>query len=275
MRRRSVLAALGTAATSALTGCNVDDGGETGDQETATAAPVPTDPPKPVAAPPADLSALGVEDASELGDRHWRTLSAAPHGFTREATVVEDDVVIRRMRVTVGAAANAAVYHFTFDVRDTERYPSEPVESYVELWDDGTTYQRFGENESEYAVATGRSFDAPSVRTTERFRVRRVFEAFAEATIQEQASGYDVVGEGLRLGYDVTPRRFRLLQQPLGGRLAASVTEPPLFVDGYGLTMRAELSDRPVDVDERVDYEQLDEAPSPPAWVASAKEDAN
>lgn len=271
MRRRSVLAALGAAA-SALAGCNVDDDGSAAVSETATAAPVPTDPPTPEAAPPADLSALGVADAAALGDRHWRTLSATPHGFTREATVRDDGAEIRRMRVTVRASANASVYHFTFDVRDTERYPSQPVESYVEVWDDGTTYQRFGRDESEYAVATGRSFDAPSVRTTERYRVQRLFEAFAEATVEASDAGFDVVAAGLRPEYDVTPDRFRLLERPRDGRLAATVADSPLYVSAYRLTTVADVVDHPVDVAEQVDYRRLDEAPSRPAWVAEADE---
>ena len=270
MRRRSVLAALGAVAASALAGCNGD--GETeAVSETATAAPVPTDPPTPEAAPAADLSELGVADAAALGDRHWRTLSAGPHGFTREVTVQDDGVEIRQQRVSVRASANASVYHFTFDVDDSTRYPSQPVESYVEVWDDGTTYQLLGQEEPEYAVDTGRSFDAPSVRTTERFRVRRLFEAFAEATVRPSDVGYDVVCEALRPGYDVTPERLRLLEAPRDARLAAVVADSPLFVSSYRLRTVADAVDLPVTVAETVDYRRLDEAPARPAWVEEAE----
>lgn len=267
MRRRSVLAVLGAAA-SALAGCNVGDDGRAAVSETATAAPVLTDHPTPEAAPPADLSELGVADAAALGDRHWRTLSSGPHGFTREATVRDDGVEIRRLRVAVRASANASVYHFTFDVEDTDRYPSQPVESYVGVWDDGTTYQRLGLDDPEYAVDAGRSFDTPSVRTTERFRVQRLFEAVAEATVRTTDGGYDVVCRALRPGHDVTSDRHRLLEAPRDARLGVAVAGSPLFVSSCGLTT---VADVPAEVAETVDYHRLYEPPSRPAWVEEAE----
>lgn len=273
MRRRSVLVALVAAAASSLAGCSSEDG-TSGVAETATAAPVPTDPPTPEAGSPADLSALGVADAAALGDEHWRTLSAGPHRFSRVAVVSEGGEPIRRMRVAIRATARATAYHFTFEAEDTERYPSQPAEPYVELWDDGTTFQRYGREEPTFAVSEGRSFDAPSQGTTERFRVRRVFEAFSAATVESTDAGFEVVETELRPGYDVTPRRLRLLEPPRSGRLAAVVQDTPTYVDRYDLTLRTRVSDRAVGVEERVDYGRLDRPPEPPAWIERAREAA-
>lgn len=273
MRRRSVLAALGAAAASSLAGCSSGDD-TSGASETATAAPVPTDPPTPEAGSPADLSALGVADAAALGDEHWRTLSSAPHGFSRVAVVSEAGENIRRMRTSVRATTGATAYHFTFEAEDTERYPSRPVEPYLELWDEGRTYQRYGREEPTFAVSEGRAFDAPSQGTTERYRVRRVFEAFGEATVEATAAGHEVVGTELRPGYDVTPRRLRLLDPPRVGRVAGVVRDAPTYVDRYSLTLRTTIRNRAVGVEERVDYDRLDRPPEPPAWVERAREAA-
>lgn len=272
MRRRSVLAALGAAATSALAGCDADEDGSAEAADTVTAAPVPSDRRTPEAAPPADLSALGVADAAALGDAHWRTLSSSPHGFSRTAVVREDGDPIRRMRVTVRAAAGATAYRFTFEVDDTDRYPSSPVEPYVDLWDDGRTYQRYGREDPTYAVAAGRAFDAPSQRTTERYRVRRVFEAFSSATVEPTGTGSEVVLTGLRTGYDVTPRRLRLLEAPRAGRLVATVGASPAYVEATSLTLQTTVSGSSVEVTEQVEYERLARPPEPPAWVERARD---
>lgn len=271
MRRRSVLAALGAAA-SALAGCNAGERGAGGGSETVTAVPVPTDPPTPASGSPADLSALGVEDATALGDVHWRTLSAGPHGFSRTAVVSQAGEPIRRLRTAVRATTGARAYHFTFDADDTDRYPSQPVEPYIELWDDGRTYQRYGREEPTFAVSEARAFDAPSQQTTERYRVRRVFEAFAAAAIDAMPAGHELVGTELRPGIDVTPRRLRLLDTPRVGHLAAIVRNGPTWVDRYDLTLQTTIRDRAVGVDERVDYLRLDRPPEPPAWVERARE---
>ena len=269
MRRRSVLAALGAAA-GALAGCNTGGREPETVEETATAAPVPTHERRPSGDPPADLSPLGVADAAALDERHRSTLASGPHGFTREAAVLADGDPIRRLRVRFRATADATASHYVFVLEDTERYPAEPLYEYVERWDDGTVYQRSGRTDPEYAVAEGPSFDL----ATERYRVREPFEAFASARVEPAAGGREVVGTDLRSGYDLAPAQFAAVEPPTRGRLAAVVALDPLYVEGIDLSLRADLADRPVDVEEYVGYERLGSAPERPSWVATAEEEA-
>lgn len=273
MRRRVLLASVAVAA-SGLAGCESVDDGESPPRRTVTAAPVPTDRPTPESGPPADLSELGVDAASELGDRHWRTLSSGPHGFDREAVVFDDGEAIRRMHVRVRASAAAETYRFVFDVEDTDRYPSTPAYPYVEIWDDGTAYQRFGREDAEYAITENRAFDAPSARTAERYRIFRLFDAFSSASIERVADGFEVTATDLRVGYEISPRRFRLLSGSRNARLEATVKEVPFFVEGYDLSLRNDVSGRAVDIEERLEYRRLDAAPTPPSWVETAKQNA-
>lgn len=274
MRRRTVLAAL-AAAIGALSGCNGTEDATDGIAETATPVPVPTDRPTPRPGPPANLSTLGVEDAAELGERHWQSLSAAPHGFTREATVLDDRGRIRRLRTTLRARTDATAFHFVFELDDSDRYPTRSVESYLEVWVEEEIYQRLGRDDPEYTVDSGTdpTLDAPSMRTTDRYRIGHLFEAFASATVESAAGGFEVVATGLREGYDVTPRRLHLLFDPREARLDALLEGAPLFVGEYELSVRAALSGRPVDVEASVDYERLDEPPEPPSWVETAIEE--
>ncbi|MFQ3319851.1 MAG: hypothetical protein ACI8UR_001692 [Natronomonas sp.] len=273
MRRRAFLAGLGAAA-SGLAGCSTNDStsGSTGQ---VTPAPVPTDQPTPEVGPPADLSPLGAQDAATFGEQHWRTLSSTPHGFTREAVVTESGTTIRRMRVTIRAATGAHAYHFTFDVEDTDRYPTNPVDSRLEIWDDGTTYQRIGRGDPEFRVDQGRAIDAPSARSAERFRIQLLFGSFQTAQIEREHDQTAFVATDLRAGRDVTPRRFRVLLALRNGRLEAALTGEPLYVTEYDLSVVASMSGQPVDVEEHVDYERLDAPMEPPDWVETAKEESS
>ena len=267
--RRQFLAALSAPL---LAGCNTTDS-NTAPSGTPTAVPVPTDRPTPQRAPPPDLSALGVADAPELARAHRDSLLAGPHGFSREVVITEDGTPIRTLRVEVRSAADAEAYHFVFDTEDTERYPTQPAEPYFETWDDGTTHNRYGRSDPEYFVTESRAFDSPTDGTTDRFRIRRLFGSFASMAISETTDGASAVGTDLRAGWDATPSRIRVISTLYSGRFDASVRFAPLYVDGYDLSITAAISGDPVDIEATVDYERLDEPPTPPAWVETAKEE--
>jgi hypothetical protein len=274
VRRRAVLTGL-AGALGALSGCNAAEERTDPIAETETPVPVPTDRRTPRSAPPAALSALGVDDAAELGERHWRSLSAAPHGLARAAAVRDEEGLIRHLRMTIRARTDATAHHIVFEFEDSERYPSESIAPYLEVWIDDATYQRFGREDPEYTVVTGTepALYAPSVRTTERYRIAHLFEAFSSAAVDPTPEGFEVTAEGLREGYDVTPRRLHLLVEPRGGRLEAVLEGAPLSVGEYRLSVRAALSGRPVDVESSVDYERLEDPPEPPSWIETAIEE--
>lgn len=272
MRRRGLLCALAGAV--GLAGC----GGATEEPastEAATPAPVPTEEPTPVESPPADLSALGVADGRELARAHRETLVGGPHGFRRRAAVREDGELVRSVEVTIRASAGSAKFYFSFEATDTPRYPTAPLEPFFETWYDGTTYQRFGGGD-DYFVTTDRTFDSPRNATTDRFRIQRLFEAFSALEVTETGgeATLEATATGLRVGYDVTPRRLRVLSDPRGARLEATVGTDPRFVTRYDLSTAAAIDRRPVDVRATVDFDRLEEPPTEPGWVESAREQA-
>lgn len=271
MRRRRFIAALSAPL---VAGCNTS-GSNADAVGTPTAVPVPTDRPTPRRGPPPDLSALGVADAPALARTHRDSLLDGPHGFTREVAITENGTPIRTLRVEVRSAADAEAYHFVFDAEDTERYPTQPAEPYFETWDDGTTHNRYGRNDPEYLVSESRAFDSPTDGTTDRFRIRRLFGSFASVAITETTDGAAAVGTDLRAGWDATPARIRVITTLYRGRFEATVRFDPLYVDGYDLSVAASISGQPVDIEATVDYERLDEQPTPPAWVETAKEEAD
>lgn len=269
MRRRGVLAALGAAVT--LAGCS--GLGETEEPaERVTPAPVPTDRPMPQEGPPVDLSELGVGDAAELGERHQNALVSEAHGFTREATVFEEGEPIRTLRVVFRARSGAGAYHFVFETEDTPRYPEIPAEPYFEVWDDGTTHQRSGRDDPEFLVSSGRLFDSPGTRTTDRFRIQRLFEALQSGEVTAAAGRFEFVGSGLRTGRPVAPERLRAVSDPREATLEATGGREPLYVGGYDLSLSAAVSGRPVEVRASVEYERLADAPLAPSWVSTARE---
>jgi hypothetical protein len=271
LHRRRFLAALSAPL---FAGCNTVDSNPA-PSGTPTAVPVPTARPTPQRGPPPDLSALGVADAPELARTHRDSLLAGPHGFTREVIITENGTPIRTLRVEVRSAADAEAYHFVFDTEDTERYPTQPAEPYFETWDDGTTHNRYGRDDPEYFVTESRAFDSPTDGTTDRFRIRRLFGSFSSVAVSETTDGATAVGTDLRAGWDATPSRVRVISTLYSGRFEATVRFDPLYVDGYDLSVAASISGQPVDIEATVDYERLDEAPTPPEWVETAKEEGD
>jgi hypothetical protein len=272
MRRRTLLA--GVAGTVALAGCSGSDDGSasTSDSEALTPAPVPTTEPAPESLPPPDLSELGVEDAEDLARQHRDALVDGPHGVRRVAVVSEDGEPIRSMEVRIRATAGSESYYVSFEAEDTVRYPTTPAEPFFETWYDGTTYQRYGDD--DYIITDQRPLDSPRNQTTDRFRIQQLFDAFSTVEVTERDGDFDTEGTDLRAGFDVTPRRFRLLSAPRAASLRAVVRPEPRFVSRYDLSMVATLDLRSVDVDAAVDFERLDSPPTEPEWVEAARETA-
>lgn len=269
MRRRALLA---TAAAAVTAGCG--NSGEADTRETpaddVTPAPVPTPAPapNPGSLPPSEFSAL-----------HRDALRAGPHGFRRVVAVrdVDTDRTIRTMIVTIRAASGSVPLYFSFDVQDSDAYPTSPLEPFFETWYDGTTYQRFG-REDDYLVTDERTFDSPGNATTDRFRVQRLLEGFESVEVAERDAGFDIVGTAVREGADVPPRRLRLLSDPQDARLEATVETLTIaerrmpYVAAYDLSLLATVDDSTVDVAANVEYERLPEEPTEPEWVQTARE---
>lgn len=271
MRRRAFLAVFGAAA---VAGCNEDDEPVGGiGHETATPAPVPTAEPTPESGPPADVSALGVEDASELGKRHRETLGGGPHGFVRDTRVFQDDRLIRRVEVTLRAAPEADRYYFRFDADDTDRYPTRPADPYFETWDhDGTTYFRYGEDDAdaEFVVSDNSDFDSSRNRTTGQYRVRRLFAAFMDADIDGENGRKGVSASGLRADEDVTPPRIRVVEQLRSAEMNGTVRLDPTWVSEYDLSLVCSISGRRADIESFVTFERPDVPVSEPDWIQRA-----
>jgi hypothetical protein len=179
--------------------------------------------------------------------------------------------------VTIRPPAGPATFYFSFEATDTSRYPTAPLEPLFETWYDGPTYQRFG-GEDDYFVTPDRTFDSPRNATTDRFRIQRLFEAFSTLEAVETGTDADArieaTATGLRAGYDVTPKRLRVLSDPRGARLEATVGTDPQFVAGYDLSTVAAIDRRPVDVRAAVDFDRLEAPPTEPGWVERAREQA-